>query len=128
MTATVLRLLQPLSRWLGWRRVVLVVQRDDEVLVSTLPRDLPVAVRLNTDETVSVTIGHSDEGDALLTDLRALMGTGYQAPGDRVALPAGEAGVQEGECATPATLQQRRPRFPVVPRRTSSRPHPLHSP
>jgi hypothetical protein len=47
MTSTILRLLQPLSRWLGWSRVVLVVQRDDEVLVSTLPRDLPVAVRLS---------------------------------------------------------------------------------
>jgi hypothetical protein len=74
MTSTILRLLQPLSRWLGWSRVVLVVQRDDEVLVSTLPRDLPVAVRLNTDETVSVTIGHRDEGDALLADLRTLIG------------------------------------------------------
>jgi hypothetical protein len=75
MTVTVLRLLQPLSRWLGWSRVVLVVQRDDdEVLVSTLPRDVPVAVRRNTDETVSVTIGHGDEGDALLADLRTLIG------------------------------------------------------
>jgi hypothetical protein len=74
MTAIILRLLQPLSRWLGWGRVVLVVQRDDEILVSTLPRDLPVAVRLNTDETVSVTIGHRDEGDALLADLRTLIG------------------------------------------------------
>lgn len=53
---------------------MLVVQRDDEVLVSTLPRDLPVAVRRNTDETVSVTIGHRDEGDALLADLRTLIG------------------------------------------------------
>jgi hypothetical protein len=33
-------------------------------------------VRLNTDETVSVTIGHADEGDvdALLADLRTLIG------------------------------------------------------
>jgi hypothetical protein len=75
MPSTILRLLQPLSRWLGWGRVVLVVQREgDDVLVSTLPRDLPVAVRLNTDETVSVTIGHRDEGDALLADLRTLIG------------------------------------------------------
>jgi hypothetical protein len=75
MTATVLRLLQRLSRWLGWGRVVLVVQRErDDVLVSTLPRDLPVAIRLNTDETASVTIGHRDEGDALLADLRTLIG------------------------------------------------------
>jgi hypothetical protein len=70
MASTILRLLQPVSRWLGWSRVVLVVQRDDEVLVSTLPHDLP----LNTDETVSVTIGHADEGDALLADLRTLIG------------------------------------------------------
>jgi hypothetical protein len=74
MTAIILRLLQPLQHWLGWGRVVLVVQRDDEVLVSTLPRNVPVAVRLNTDDTVSVTIGHRDEGDALLADLRTLIG------------------------------------------------------
>jgi hypothetical protein len=74
MASTILRLLQPLQRWLGWGRVVLVVQRDDEVVVSTLPRDVPVAVRLNTDETVSVTIGHADVGDALLADLRTLIG------------------------------------------------------
>jgi hypothetical protein len=74
MTSTILRLLQPLSRCLGWSRVVLVVQHEgDDVLVSTLPRDVPVAVRLNTDETVSVTIGHGDEGDAL-ADLRTLIG------------------------------------------------------
>jgi hypothetical protein len=73
-TSWLLRLLQPLRRWLGWGRVVLVVQRDDEVLVSTLPRDLPVAVRLNSGETVSVTIGHADEGDALLADLCTLIG------------------------------------------------------
>jgi hypothetical protein len=30
MASWILRLLQPLSRWLGWGRVVLVVQRDDE--------------------------------------------------------------------------------------------------
>lgn len=93
-----------------------------------LPEDLPVSVRPNTDGSVAIAAWHEDDGEALLADLRALMGTGYQAPGDRVALPAGEAGVQEGECATPANLQQRRQRFPVVPRRTSSRPHPLHSP
>jgi hypothetical protein len=75
MTTIILRLLQPLQHWLGWGRVVLVVQREgDEVLVSTLPRDLPVAVRLNTDATVSVTIGHRDEGDALMADLRTLIG------------------------------------------------------
>jgi hypothetical protein len=74
MSPAILRLLQPLSRWRGWSRVVLVVQRDDEVVVSTLPRDLPVAVRLNTDETVSVTIGHGNGGDALLADLCTLIG------------------------------------------------------
>jgi hypothetical protein len=42
MSAAILRLLQPLSRWLGWSRVVF-----------TLPRELPVAVRLNTYETLN---------------------------------------------------------------------------
>jgi len=35
---------------------------------------MPVAVRLNTDATVRVTIGHRDAGDALLADLRKLIG------------------------------------------------------
>jgi hypothetical protein len=64
-----------LRRWLGWRWAVLAVGRtNDEVSIVPLPRDLPVSVRGNTDDTVSVTIGHADEGEALLAELRSVVG------------------------------------------------------
>ena len=74
MTSWILRLDAAAAALAGLGPGVLVVQRDDEVMVSILPRDLPVAVRLNTDTTVRVTIGHRDAGDALLADLRKLIG------------------------------------------------------
>ena len=82
-------LLSVLQRWFGWEWAVLVVWRDDDVRTLKLPDDLPVSVRPNTDGSVALTVGHDDHGEALLADLRALMGTGYQAPSDRVALPGG---------------------------------------
>jgi hypothetical protein len=39
-----------------------------------LPRDLPVSVRSNTDDTVSITVGHADEGQGLLAELRSVVG------------------------------------------------------
>jgi hypothetical protein len=64
-----------LQRWLGWRWAVLAVGRpDDEVSLVKLPRRLPVSVRSNTDDTVSATIGHADEGEALLAELRSVVG------------------------------------------------------
>jgi hypothetical protein len=32
-----------------------------------------VSVRPNTDASVGITVGHNDDGDALLADLRAMM-------------------------------------------------------
>jgi hypothetical protein len=64
-----------LQRWLGWRWVVVAVGRpDDEVSIVKLPRDLPVSARSNTDDTVSVTVGHADAGEALLAELRSSVG------------------------------------------------------
>ena len=83
------RLLFVLQRWFGWGWAVLVVQRTGDVRTLKLPEDLPVSVRPNSGGSVGFTVGHDDDGEALVADLRALMGTGYQAPSDRVALSGG---------------------------------------
>lgn len=44
------------------------------VSIVKLPRDLLVSVRSNTDGTMSVTIGHADEGEALLAEVRSVAG------------------------------------------------------
>ena len=74
--------LSHLARWLGWRAAVLVIQRaDGGVFALTLPGDLPVSVRENTDGSVGMTIGHDDDGEALLADLHALMGGSRRVAG-----------------------------------------------
>ena len=61
--------------WLRWRWAVLAVGRmDDGVSILRLPREVPVSVRSNTDGTVSVTVGHVDAGEALLAELRSVVG------------------------------------------------------
>jgi hypothetical protein len=74
MPFPVLWLLRLLQRWFGWDWAVLVARRDDDVRTLKLPPDLTVLVRPNTDRAVGMTIGHGADGDALLADLRALMG------------------------------------------------------
>jgi hypothetical protein len=54
--------------------VVFVQRYDNDVAVLKPPDSLPVSIGLNTDGTVSVTMGHGDAGDALLTELRSLVG------------------------------------------------------
>jgi hypothetical protein len=64
-----------LARWLGWRWLAIVLQRaDGRVATLTLPHDLPLSVRSNTDGSVGITVGHDDDGEALLADLQGLMG------------------------------------------------------
>lgn len=66
-------LLRLAQRWLGYRWIVLVVHNGEEASLVRAPGDLPVSVRPNTDGSVGMTVGHEDDGDALLADLRALM-------------------------------------------------------
>jgi hypothetical protein len=40
-----------------------------------LPDDLKLALGLNTDDTVRITLGHRDPGESFLTELRALANT-----------------------------------------------------
>jgi hypothetical protein len=70
-----------LQRWLGWRWAVLAVgQPGDEVSIAKLPQALPVSARSNTDDTVSIAVGHADEGEALLTGLRSVVGRQPERP------------------------------------------------
>ena len=58
------RLLRLLHAHHGWRRCLLLVQEDDGgVGWVKLPDDLDLSLRLNTDDTVSVTFGHRDPGE-----------------------------------------------------------------
>jgi hypothetical protein len=54
MPAPVLWLMRLLQRWLGWDRVVLLVQRGGHVRTLNVPEDLPVSVRLNTGGSVAM--------------------------------------------------------------------------
>ena len=76
--------MDPLTDWLlrllhahhGWRRCLLLVQEaGGRVSWVKLPDDLGLALRLNTDDTVSITLGHRDPGDAFLAELEALVTT-----------------------------------------------------
>ena len=69
------RLLRLLHAHLGWRRCLLLVQEaGGRVGWVKLPHDLDLSLRLNTDDTVSVTLGHRDPGEAFLAELATLVG------------------------------------------------------
>ena len=70
------RLLPLLHAHHGWRRCLLLVQEASGRVGSVkLPDDLELALRLNTDDTVSVTLGHREPGEAFLAELEALVAT-----------------------------------------------------
>ncbi|MGD9509708.1 MAG: hypothetical protein AB7I59_03255 [Geminicoccaceae bacterium] len=68
------RLLRLLRAHHGWRRCLLLVQEaGGRVGWVKLPDDLDLTLRLNTDDTVSVTLGHRDPGEAFLAELTTLV-------------------------------------------------------
>ena len=69
------RLLRLLHAHHGWRRCLLLVQEaGGRVGWVKLPDDLDLTLRLNTDDTVSVTLGHREPGEAFLAELATLVG------------------------------------------------------
>jgi hypothetical protein len=63
-----------LSETLGWRRVLLVVQDETGAVAwSVTPSEMALSVRVNTDDSLSVTLGHRDQGDAFLAELETLL-------------------------------------------------------
>ena len=64
-----------LSRWPGWGRAAVVLQRGDgRIATLRLTTDLPLSVRRNTDDSVGNTVRHDEESDAWLGELRARAG------------------------------------------------------
>ena len=68
------RLMGNLGEIFGWRRMLLVVQDETGAVAwSVTPIDMELSVRVNTDDSLSVTLGHRDPGDAFLADLETLL-------------------------------------------------------
>lgn len=68
------RLMTGLGEALGWRRAILVVQDESGAVAwSLVPADQPLALRVNTDDSLSVTLGHRELGDAFLAELETLL-------------------------------------------------------
>jgi hypothetical protein len=68
------RLLRLLQAHHGWRRCLLLVQEaGGRVGWVKLPDDLGLALRLNTDATVSITLGHRHPGEAFLAELATVV-------------------------------------------------------
>ena len=78
------RLLRLLQAHHGWRRCLLLVQEaGGRVGWVKLPDDLDLALRLNTDDTVSITLGHRDPGEAFLAELATLVAAASMRQRDR---------------------------------------------
>ena len=68
------RLMRFLSETLAWRRALLVVQDEVGTIAWSLqPADQPLSLRVNTDESLSITLGHREPGDAFLAELETLL-------------------------------------------------------
>ena len=70
------RLLRLLHAHHGWRRGL---QAGGKVGWVKLPDDLKLTLRLNTDDTVSVTLGHRDPGEVFLAELATQAGAAEAA-------------------------------------------------
>jgi hypothetical protein len=96
MERLVERLMRLLSETLGWQRALLVVQDEaGTVSWSLVPADEPLSIRVNTDDSLSVTLGHREAGDAFLAELETLLesrAANQGAHGARTGAQAVEAG------------------------------------
>ena len=74
MDRLVVRLLRLLGQRLGWARMLFIVQHETGKLAwSVTPEDLPLSDRVNTDDSLSLTLGHRDPGDSFLAELETLL-------------------------------------------------------
>ena len=74
MDRLVVRLLQVLGQRLGWARMLFVVQHETgKVAWTVTPEDLPLSVRVNTDYSLSLTLGHREPGDSFMAELETLL-------------------------------------------------------
>jgi hypothetical protein len=104
MDQLTIRLLRLLRAYHGWRRAVLVVQRADGMVGwLKLPDDLELTLRLNSDATVSLTLGHRDAGEAFLAELATLVGE-TEARVSKPAVPGASAPVEPSQLAGASSL------------------------
>lgn len=70
------RLMGSLGEVFGWQRALIVVQDETGAVAwSVTPTDMELSVRVNTDDSLSVTLGHREPGDAFLAELETLLET-----------------------------------------------------
>jgi len=87
------RLMGCLSDAFGWRRALIVVQDETGAVAwSVTPSEMQLSVRVNTDDSLSVTLGHRDQGDAFLAELETLLESRAAPNGARTGAQAVEAG------------------------------------
>ncbi len=68
------RLMTSLGEVFGWQRALRVVQDENSAVAwRMVPADEPLSVRFNTDDSLSVKLGHRDPGDAFLAELETLL-------------------------------------------------------
>ena len=68
------RLMGSLGEVFGWQRALLVVQDEAGTLAwSMVPADQPLSLRVNTDDSLSLTLGHREPGDAFPAELETLL-------------------------------------------------------
>jgi hypothetical protein len=103
MERLVERLMRLLSETLGWQRALLVVQDEaGTVSWSLVPADEPLSIRINTDNSLSVTLGHREAGDAFLAELETLLESRAAPNGARTGAQAertGDEGASLGQLA-----------------------------
>ena len=67
------RLMTSLGEVFGWQRALLVIQDEaGAVAWSMVPADEPLSLWVNTDDSLSITLGHREPGDAFLAELETL--------------------------------------------------------
>jgi hypothetical protein len=89
MQRMISRLMQLLGQTMGWRRALLVVQDETGAVAwSVTPVEMDLSVRVNTDDSLSVTLGHRDPGDSFLAELETLLASRTANQGARTGAQA----------------------------------------
>jgi hypothetical protein len=100
MHRSIARLMASLGEVFGWRRALLVVQDESGAVAwSMVPTDQPLSLRVNTDDSLSLTLGHREPGDAFLAELETLLESRAANQGARTGAQAGDV-VVEGDPAS----------------------------
>ena len=91
------RLMGSLGEIFGWRRALIVVQDETGAVAwSVTPTDMELSVRVNTDDSLSVTLGHREPGDAFLAELETLLESRAANQAPRTGAQAPELGAEAG--------------------------------